>query len=217
MNGLCQAHSSCARSGTLPVPFSDLDKWLLTKGYSGTELLFKKALTWPHTEQRLFCMKPSLLIHFKSVALAHGTSEPLILSGALFQSPQSSVPTCCWGNQVFSSPHVSQCLTYIRKKNESSTNPHPNSQTFLNPKQESQACDKERYSCPPHSLIFLFFSFFFISFFSLCKNISEQINVIFNNLLCSEITKTWSAITLFIRKRGISVVVFNTINLLNQL
>lgn len=30
----------------------------------------------------------------------------------------------------------------------SSTNPHPNSQTFLNLKQESQACDKKHYSCP---------------------------------------------------------------------
>lgn len=71
--------------------------------------------------------------------------------------------------RLFSSPHVSQCLTYIRKKNESSTNPHPNSQTFLNPKQESQACDKKRYSCPHLSLIFLFFNFFFIYYFLFAK------------------------------------------------
>lgn len=138
----------------------------------------------------------------------------LLLCSQVCRAP---VPTCCWGNQAFSSPHVSQWLTYIRKKNESSTNPHPNSQTFLNPKQESQACDKEHYSCPHHSLIFLFFNFIFISFSSLCKNISKQINDIYNDLLLSGITKIWSAITLFIKKRGISVVVFNTINLLNQL
>lgn len=169
MSRLCQGHPSRARSGTLPVPFSDLDKWLLTRGYSGTELLFEKALTWPHSEQTLFCMKPSLLIHFKSLSLAHRTSDPLILSGTLFQSPQSSCSHLCWGKQAFSSPHVSQCLTYIRKKNEFSTNPHPNSQTFLNPKQESQACDKKHYSSPHLSLIFSFSNFFFISFFLFAK------------------------------------------------
>lgn len=114
-------------------------------------------------------MKPSLLIHFKSLSLAHRTSDPLILSGTLFQSPQSSCSHLCWGKQAFSSPHVSQCLTYIRKKNEFSTNPHPNSQTFLNPKQESQACDKKHYSSPHLSLIFLFSNFFFISFFLFAK------------------------------------------------
>lgn len=178
----------------------------------------KKALTWPHTEQRLFCMKPSLLIHISNLLHEHTGHQShsfcLVHRSKVSRAP---VPPCCWGNQAFSSPHVSQCLTYIRKKNESSTNPHPNSQTFLNPKQESQACDKRRYSCPHLSLIFLFFNFFSYPFIPLCKNTSEQINDIYNNLLCSEIKKIWSAITLFIRKRGISVVVFNTINLLNQL
>lgn len=131
------------------------------------------------------------------------------------KSAELPFPLAAGEIRLFSSPHVSQCLTYIRKKNESSTNPHPNSQTFLNPKQESQACDKKRYSCPHLSWIFLFFNFFFISFLSLCINISEQINDINNNLLFRNYKDMICHYS--VRKQGISVVLFNTINLLNQL
>lgn len=149
MNRLSRGHSSCACSGTLPVPFSDLDKWLLTKGYSGTELLFKKALTWPHTVQSETLLHEAFITHtFQNCCTAHRTSELITLSGPLFQSPQSYCFHLLLGKTGFFSTTCLLVSDLHHEEEWSSTNPHPNSQTFLNPKQESQACDKKHYSCP---------------------------------------------------------------------
>lgn len=162
MNGLCQAHSSCARSGTLPVPFSDLDKWLLTKGYSGTELLFKKSTNVaPHWAETL--LHEAFITHTFQICCI-STRDIRTTHSVWCSVPKSAellFPLAAGEIRLFSSPHVSQCLTYIRKKNESSTNPHPNSQTFLNPKQESQACDRERYFINILVLQLLFHILFF--------------------------------------------------------
>lgn len=179
MNRLFQEHSSCACSRTLPVPLPNLDKWLLIKGYSGTELFFffKKSINVaPHCAVRGFFAWSLHYSYFSN--LLHSTQD-IKANHSVWSSKSTELLLFSLATEEKSGFFVT-CLLVSDLHHESSTNPHPDSQTFLNPQQESQACDKKHYSCPHLLLIFLLLNSFFVFFCSLCKTVSEWINDICN-------------------------------------